>query len=73
LIEKQFHGNFELKTKIFQLLDILNIESLKKESLLELKEEATRELEEMIQNPKNTEGLMHILLNFRKELNYRRF
>ena len=60
------NANFELRIKIYQLLDILNLDALGRKSVLMLKGESIEELTEIIKNPENIEALIRTLQGLRR-------
>jgi hypothetical protein len=62
----KLNANFELRIKIYQLLDILNLDALGKKTVLMLKGESIEELTEIIRNPENIEALIRILQGLRR-------
>jgi hypothetical protein len=62
----KLNANSELKIKIYQLLDILNLDALGKKTVLMLKGESIEELTEIIRNPENIEALIRTLQGLRR-------
>ena len=66
MTDLKLNASFELRIKIYQLLDILNLDALGKKSILMLKGESIEELTEIIKNPENIEAFIRILQGLRR-------